>query len=249
VTTAFIDEHRNRWSVAAMCRVLELSQRSYYAAKARPASARACADEAQRIQIRRVWENNYRVYGPCRVYRQLLREGHKVARCRVERLMGDMGLHGVQRGKRRFTTTPDAGDPRPPDLVKRSFVASRPDELWLADITHCSTWQGWLDVAFILDVYSRTIVGWQIAGTCAPTWCSTHWRWRSGAATRRPAASCTTATPARSTPAFATATGWPTPGSPPRSAPSATPTTRTWLHTAPPGYGRVGTAGDRDKLG
>jgi transposase InsO family protein len=160
---AFIDAHRDRWSIAAMCRVLAFSQRSYYAAKARPASARELADQTHRVRIRRVWENNYRVYGARRVWKQLLREGHQIARCRVERLMADMGLLGVQRGKRRFTTTPDVNAARPPDLVKRSFVASRPDELWLADITYCSTWEGWLYVAFILDVYSRTIVGWQIA--------------------------------------------------------------------------------------
>ena len=104
---AFIDGHRDRWSVAAMCRVLEFSQRTYYAAKARPVSSRSLADEEHKTQIRRVWENNYQVYGPRRVWKQLHREGHPIARCRVERLMADMGIHGVQRGKRRFTTTPD----------------------------------------------------------------------------------------------------------------------------------------------
>ena len=160
---AFIDGHRDRWSVAAMCRVLEFSQRSYYAAKARPASCRSLADEEHKVRIRRVWENNYRVYGPRRVWKQLQREGHRIARCRVERLMADMGIRGVQRGKRRITTTPDHAAARPPDLVDRQFAAGRPNELWLADLTYCSTWEGWLYVSFILDVYSRMIVGWQIA--------------------------------------------------------------------------------------
>ena len=145
---AFIDAHRERWSVAAMCRVLEFSQRTYYAGRARPASFRSLADEEHKTQIRRVWENNYQVYGPRRVWKQLHREGHRIARCRVERLMAGMGIHGVQRGKRRFTTTPDHGAARPPDLVDRKFAAKRPNELWLADLTYCSTWEGWLYVSF-----------------------------------------------------------------------------------------------------
>jgi putative transposase len=163
VSVAFIDAHRDRWSVAAMCRVLELPERSYYAAKARPASARAVSDQRWRVEIRRVWEANYGVYGARRVWAALRREGHEVARCTVERLMADMGLVGVQRGRRARTTTADAGAPRPPDLVDRRFVAERPNQLWVTDITYVSTWDGWLYVAFVLDVYSRVIVGWQVA--------------------------------------------------------------------------------------
>jgi putative transposase len=160
---SFVDEHRDRWPVAAMCAAIELSERTYYAAKVRPPSARAGSDEAHRVQIRRVWESNYRCYGTRRVHKQLGREGHIVARCTVGRLMTDMGIRGVQRGKKHFTTIPDATAIRPPDLVERRFVASRPNELWLADITYASTWEGWLYVAFVLDVCSRAIVGWQIA--------------------------------------------------------------------------------------
>src|SRR3981081_1039059 len=123
---AFIDGHRDRWSVAAMCRVLEFSQRTYYAAKARPASPRSLADEEHKAQIRGGWEHNYQVYGPRRVWKQLHREGHRVARCRVERLMADMGIHGVQRGRRRFTTTPDHGAARPPDPVDQTKTPIRP---------------------------------------------------------------------------------------------------------------------------
>jgi putative transposase len=163
VSVAFIDAHRDRWSVAAMCRVLDLPERSYYAAKVRPPSARATTDERWRVEIRRVWEANYRVYGARRVHAALVREGHVVARCTVERLMADMGLVGVRRGSRARTTTPDTTAPRPPDLVERDFTATAPNQLWVTDITYVSTWEGWLYVAFVLDVYSRVIVGWQIA--------------------------------------------------------------------------------------
>lgn len=146
-----------------MCAAIELPERTYYAAKTRSPSVRAVADETHKVEIRRVWENNYRCYGARLVYKQLRREGYVIARCTVTRLMADMGLRGVQRGKKRLTTTPDATAARPPDLVERRFVASRPNELWLADITYVSSWEGWLYVAFVLDVYSRAIVGWQIA--------------------------------------------------------------------------------------
>lgn len=163
MSVAFIDAHRHLWPVAVMCRVLDLPERSYYAAKARPACARAATDAAWCIEIRRVFEANYQVYGARRVYKSLHREGHQVARCTVERLMGDMGLAGVQRGRKPRTTTPDTTVARPPDLVDRRFVADRPNQLWVADITYVSTWEGWLYVAFMLDVHSRVIVGWQIA--------------------------------------------------------------------------------------
>jgi len=163
VMVRFVDEHRRRWPVASMCAAIELPERTYYAAKVRPPSPRAVCDDAHKIEIRRVWEANYSCYGPRRVHKQLRREGYRIARCTVGRLMADMGLRGVQRGKKRFTTTPDTSAPRPPDLVERRFVADRPNELWLADITYASTWEGWLYVSFVLDVFSRTIVGWQIA--------------------------------------------------------------------------------------
>lgn len=163
MSVAFIDANRHRWPVAQMCRVLELAERSYYAAKTRPASQRALRDTATRVEIRRVWESNYQVYGARRVWKQLRREGHEVARCTVERLMADAGLTGVQRGRKPFTTVADTTAPRPPDLVDRRFAAERPNQLWVADITYVSTWEGWLYVAFVLDVHSRVIVGWQIA--------------------------------------------------------------------------------------
>jgi len=163
VSARFINAHRDHWPVAVMCRVIGFSERTYYAAKARPPSARTLSDEAAKVEIKRVWDANYQCYGARRIYKQLRREGHQIARCTVERLMPCLGIRGVQRGKKHFTTTPDKTAPRAPDLVDRQFQASRPNELWLADITYASTWEGWLYVAFILDVYSRMIVGWQIA--------------------------------------------------------------------------------------
>ena len=163
MSVAFIDANRQRWPVAVMCEVLGLSERTYYAAKKRTPCARVAADRVASVAIRRVWESNYRAYGARRVRLALRREGEPIARCTVERLMGEMGICGVQRGRRPRTTIADTAAPRSPDLVDRRFVAHRPDELWVTDITYVSTWEGWLYVAFVLDVYSRAIVGWQIA--------------------------------------------------------------------------------------
>ena len=163
MSVAFIDANRQRWPVAVMCEVLGLSERTYYAAKKRTPCARVAADRVASVAIRRVWESNYRAYGARRVWLALRREGEPIARCTVERLMGEMGICGVQRGRRPRTTIADTAAPRSPDLVDRRFVAHGPDELWVTDITYVSTWEGWLYVAFVLDVYSRAIVGWQIA--------------------------------------------------------------------------------------
>jgi putative transposase len=160
---SFVDAHRHAWPVAVMCRTIGLAERTYHGAKTRPRSKRSVSDESHTVEIRRVWESNYRCYGARRVYKQLRREGYVIARCTVTRLMADIGIRGVQRGKKRFTTISDPAAARPADLVERQFVADRPNELWLADITYASTWDGWLYVAFILDVHSRMIVGWQLA--------------------------------------------------------------------------------------
>jgi transposase InsO family protein len=114
-------------------------------------------------QVRRVWEANMKVYGADKVWKQMNREGIVVARCTVERLMRRMGLHGVIRGKVVRTTVADAGAPCPLDRVNRQFKASRPNELWVSDFTYVSTWQGWLYVAFVIDVYARRIVGWRVS--------------------------------------------------------------------------------------
>jgi transposase InsO family protein len=143
---SFVDEHRDLCPVAVMCRTIGLPERTFHAAKARPRSARSISDELHAIEIRRVWTANYSCYGSRRVYKKLRKEGYVVARCTVGRVMGDIGLRGVQRGRRQFTTIPNESAPRPADLVERQFVAERPNQLWLADITYVSTWQGWLYV-------------------------------------------------------------------------------------------------------
>jgi putative transposase len=163
VRVAFIDAHRDRWPVAVMCRAIGLSERTYHARRSRPPSARAVRDEYLKAQIARVYEANYSCYGARRVWVALIRDDISVGRGRVERLMTNMGICGVQRGQKRYTTVADKHAQRPPDLVNRQFQAERPDQLWLADITYASTWEGWLYVAFVLDCYSRMIVGWQIA--------------------------------------------------------------------------------------
>lgn len=150
MSVAFIDANRHRWPVVVMCQVLGLSERTYDAAKQRSPSVRTLADRAVRVEIRRVRESNYRVYGAKRVWLTLRREGLNVARCTVERLMSDMSITGVQRGRRPRTTIPDSAAVRSPDLVDRRFVAQRPDELWVTDITSVST--SWIPSVGKLDV-------------------------------------------------------------------------------------------------
>ncbi|MFF3632465.1 IS3 family transposase [Streptomyces sp. NPDC002164] len=159
-----IDHLRERGlGVDPVCRVLELSPSTYFARKKRPKSARRLRDEQLMPLIEEVHAESGGAYGARRITRALRRKGHGVARCTVERLMAELGLEGVIRGRRRRTTIPEPSAPRPPDLVDRDFTASRPDQLWVADMTYVRTWSGWAYVAFVLDVYSRMIVGWQVA--------------------------------------------------------------------------------------
>jgi putative transposase len=148
--TAYIDEHRYRFA-----------PRTYYAAKARSLSGRALRDRELKPEITRVHRENFGVYGVDKVWAQLNREGVRVARCTVARLMRDLGLRGVVRGKPKFTTIAGDAADRPRDLVDRSFIAGAPNRLWVADLTYVRTWSGFVYVAFITDVYSRMIVGWQ----------------------------------------------------------------------------------------
>ena len=143
--------------------MLPIAPSTYYAARSRPPSARRLRDEELKDQIRRVFDANRKVYGARKVWRQLRREGIAVARCTVERLMGELGIAGVVRGKPRRTTWADGSVPRPADLVDRQFAAARPNRLWVADITYLRTWSGFAYAAFVIDVYSRMIVGWQVA--------------------------------------------------------------------------------------
>jgi putative transposase len=126
-------------------------------------SARAQRDDFLIPEIQRVWHANMQVYGADKVWRQLNREGIQVARCTVERLMKQRGLEGVRRGKVVRTTVPDHAVPCPLDRVNRQFKAERPNQLWVSDFTYVSTWQGWLYVAFVIDVFARRIVGWRVS--------------------------------------------------------------------------------------
>jgi putative transposase len=158
---AFIDDHRQAYGVEPICRMLPIAPSTYYAASRRPASARAVRDAKLKGEIARVHAEQFGVYGARKVWRQLHREGISVARCTVERLMGELGLEGVRRGKPRRTTTPDAAAARPADLVDRDFSATRPNRLWVADLTYVATWSGFVYVALVIDAFSCFLVGWQ----------------------------------------------------------------------------------------
>jgi putative transposase len=159
----YVEEHRGRFGVEPICRVLEASPATFYAARTRPPSDRDLSDEWLLDHIRRVYDENYGVYGARKVWKQLLRENIACARCTVERLMRLEGLVGVRRGRSFKTTRSDPNAEMPLDLVNRRFKADRPNALWIADITYVRTWAGRVYTAFVIDVYSRLIVGWSIA--------------------------------------------------------------------------------------
>ena len=167
---AFIDEYRALHGVEPICRALPIAPSTYRAHAARRAdpgkrSARARRDVTLEIEIRRVYEENFRVYGVRKVWQQLLREGIAVARCTVARLMRAMSLQGVVRGKRIRTTISNAAAPCPLDRVNRQFKAPRPNALWVSDFTYVATWAGFVYVAFVIDVFARRIVGWRVSRT------------------------------------------------------------------------------------
>ena len=164
----FIDQHRDTYGVEPICKVLQVAPsgyRRYAACQRNPAlrSLRTRRDDGLMPQIERVWQSNMQVYGADKVWHQLNREGIEVARCTVERLMKRLGLAGVRRGKVVRTTIPDKAMPCPLDRVNRQFRANRPNQLWVSDFTYVSTWQGWLYVAFVIDVFARRIVGWRVS--------------------------------------------------------------------------------------
>jgi len=168
---AFIEAHRDGYGVEPICAQVPIAPSTYYAWRAQtrdPArrSPRAQRDAALRVEIQRVWAENFHVYGAEKVWRQLRREAIVAARCTVERLMRAMGLRGVTRGRAfTITTVRDDGTPRPADLVQRTFTAPRPTALWVADLTYVATWTGFVYVAFVIDVFARRIVGWRVATT------------------------------------------------------------------------------------
>jgi putative transposase len=167
----FIDDHRTTYGVEPICRVLPIAPSTYFRHKLLERdpsrrSVRAVSDELLRAIIHRIYEENHRVYGPRKVWKQMGREGLRVARCRVRRLMRALGLVGASRGRAWMTTTqsqPSAE--RPADLVDRQFTATRPNQLWVADFTYVATWRGFVYVAFVIDVFARRIVGWRVSSS------------------------------------------------------------------------------------
>ena len=161
----FIGAHRESWGVEPICKTLQVAPSTYYSVLARQPCARQLSDERLKIEIARVHRDNFGVYGIEKVWRQLNREGHMVGRDRVARLMGDLELSGVVRGKRKRTTFPAEVSQRPADLVERNFTASAPNRLWVSDLTYVNTWSGFVYVAFVIDVFSRFIVGWRVSSS------------------------------------------------------------------------------------
>ena len=166
----FIDQYRDRFGVEPICKVLPIAPSTYFAETARRRNPDLRSDRAKRDaalipQIQRVHAENFSVYGVRKVWRQLRREDFDVPRCTVARLMQRLGLQGVVRGKPLRTTISNPAAPCPLDHVNRQFTATRPNELWVSDFTYVSTWQGFVYVAFIIDVFARRVVGWKVSAT------------------------------------------------------------------------------------
>ena len=164
----FIDDTCDDHGVEPICKQLPIAPSTYYEHKARErdperASKRSKRDQQLEIEIKRVWDENKQVYGVRKVWRQLKRESIEAARCTVERLMKRLDIEGVRRGAKCWTTISDDALDRPADRVNRQFVATRPNQLWVADITYVATWLGFVYVAFVIDVFARRIVGWRVS--------------------------------------------------------------------------------------
>ena len=163
--TRYIEAHKDQYGVEPISRVLEIAPSTYYAALSRPPCARQVRDEQLKPEVARVHKENFSVYGVHKVWRQLNREGLGVGRDRVGRLMAKLQLAGIRRGRVKRTTFPGQVGERAQDLVERAFVAVAPNRLWVADLTYVSTWSGFCYVAFVVDVFSRRIVGWRVAAS------------------------------------------------------------------------------------
>ena len=174
VMVSFIDEHRAEHGVEPICRQLPIAPSTYYEQKSQAADPERRCERVKRdswlkVEVQRVWDENMQVYGAKKVWRQLKREGIEVARCTVERLMKHLGIEGARRGATCRTTSSCHSQDCPADLVKRQFVATRPNQLWVADITFVPTWSGFVYAAFIIDVYARCIVGWRVSRSLKAT--------------------------------------------------------------------------------
>jgi len=166
----FINEHREAYGVESICSQLPIAPSTYYRAidhekHPHKRSERVKSDEALAPIIEQIFNDNYRVYGYRKIWHSLRREGHNVARCTVARLMNALGIKGARRGKSVITTRQNASDVCPQDLVNREFRAAHPNELWVADYTYCSTWQGFAYVAFVIDTFNDQIVGWKLSSS------------------------------------------------------------------------------------
>lgn len=160
---AYIDDHKSEHGVEPICEVLQVAPSTYYAAKSRPLSKRAIRDAALKVVIVTVHQANYEVYGVRKMWKAMRRAGEDIGCDQVARLMRELGIEGVRRGRKLSTTRADEKANRPPDLVERQFTAERPNQLWVTDLTYVPTWTGMVYVSFITDVYSRMIVGWRVA--------------------------------------------------------------------------------------
>jgi putative transposase len=163
LTVAFIDANRAEFGVEPICAVLQIAPSTFWSAKSRPPSARSLSDTALKVVLLALWTANYEVYGARKLWKAALRSGESVGRDQVARLMRDLGIRGLRRGARVRTTRPDERAARHPDLVARRFVAGHPNELWVTDLTYVATWAGMVYVCFIIDAFSRMIVGWRVA--------------------------------------------------------------------------------------
>ena len=167
---SFIDDHKAEYGVESICKQLPIAPSTFYEHKAREADEdrlppREKRDRELSIDIQRVWKENFRVYGARKIWRQLNRETIRVARCTVERVMRQLNIQGIVRGRHRRTTISDPAANHPADLVNRQFTAIRPNQLWVADFTYVATWSGFVYVAFITDVFARRIVGWRVSNS------------------------------------------------------------------------------------
>ena len=167
---SFVDEHRDQYGVESICRELPIAPSTFYEQQARRRNPdlrpdREKRDEERKPEILRIWRENRCVYGAHKIWKQSRREGRTIPRCTVERLMRVLGISGVTRGKRIRTTVPDDAADRPADLVNREFVADRPNQLWVADLTYVSTWRGSVYTAFVVELFSRKIVGWRVSNS------------------------------------------------------------------------------------
>ena len=168
MTVEFVDENRAEFGVEPVCAALQVAPSTYWSTKRRPPSERSKRDAKMMPLLLALWQANYSVYGARKLWIAARRSGHDIGRDQVARLMGRLGIRGVQRTKKVRTTRPDPEAARPPDLVERDFTADAPNRLWVADLTHVATWSGVAYVCFITDAHSRRIVGWRAASEPDP---------------------------------------------------------------------------------